>query len=320
MTDQLARLATALADRYRFERELGAGGMATVFLAEGLKHDRHVAIKVLRPDLVAALGPERFLREVKIAANLQHPHILPLHDSGEADGFLYYVMPFVDGISLREKLAREGELPIPMTPRSDSSLPTNVDDLARARRWQGISDRRHERPKLGHPVGPGVDHDDRHTSPRDVLLEGQVAIHGDQVSEPGPGHRPEKVAIAAPKPALICHGGHVKRPGNALWSRFGTHSSSSTRTQATGTRCNRRSLATSSAATACSRRTLGKSARNSSRGSPASRYSSRVWTGTRVPTKTRAPPMISGSRWNGRGPSVMAASQQGTYKVYREFG
>ena len=73
MTDQLARLATALADRYRFERELGAGGMATVFLAEDLKHDRHVAIKVLRPDLAAALGPERFLREVKIAANLQHP-------------------------------------------------------------------------------------------------------------------------------------------------------------------------------------------------------------------------------------------------------
>ena len=210
MTDPLARLATALSRSYRLERELGAGGMATVYLAQDLKNDRKVAIKLLRPDLAAALGPERFLREVKIAANLQHPHILPLHDSGEADGFLYYVMPFVDGISLREKLAREGELPIPMTPRSDSSLPTNVDDLARARRWQGISDRRHERPKLGHPVGPGVDHDDRHTSPRDVLLEGQVAIHGDQVSEPGPGHRPEKVAIAAPKPALICHGGHVK--------------------------------------------------------------------------------------------------------------
>ncbi len=113
MTDPLARLATALGDRYRIERELGAGGMATVYLSQDLKHDRPVAIKVLRPDLAAALGPERFLREVKIAANLQHPHILPLNDSGEADGFLYYVMPFVDGISLREKLVRDGELPIP---------------------------------------------------------------------------------------------------------------------------------------------------------------------------------------------------------------
>jgi len=113
MTAPLARLATALSRNYRLERELGAGGMATVYLAEDVKHRRKVAVKVLRPDLAAALGPERFLREVKIAANLQHPHILPLHDSGEADGFLYYVMPFVDGISLREKLVKDGELPIP---------------------------------------------------------------------------------------------------------------------------------------------------------------------------------------------------------------
>ncbi len=107
------RLTAALADRYRIERELGAGGMATVYLAEDVKHRRKVAVKVLRPDLAATLGPERFLREVTIAANLQHPHILPLHDSGEADGFLFYVMPFVDGISLREKLVKDGELPIP---------------------------------------------------------------------------------------------------------------------------------------------------------------------------------------------------------------
>ncbi len=113
MTDPQARLATALADRSTIQRELGAGGMATVYLAEDLKHRRKVAVKVLRPDLAAALGPERFLREVTIAANLQHPHVLPLYDSGQADGFLYYVMPFVDRVSPRQKLVREGELPIP---------------------------------------------------------------------------------------------------------------------------------------------------------------------------------------------------------------
>jgi len=111
-TDQLLRLQDALASRYRIERELGAGGMATVYLAHDLKHDREVAIKVLREDLGASLGKERFLREIQIAARLQHPHVLPLYDSGESAGFLYYVMPYVDGLSLREKLAKEGELPI----------------------------------------------------------------------------------------------------------------------------------------------------------------------------------------------------------------
>ena len=109
----MERLTAALADRYRIERELGAGGMATVYLAQDLKHQRKVAVKVLRADLAASLGPERFLREVTIAANLQHPHVLPLYDSGQADGFLYYVMPYVEGTSLRQKLIREGELPIP---------------------------------------------------------------------------------------------------------------------------------------------------------------------------------------------------------------
>ncbi len=93
MAEITSRLSTALADRYKIEGELGSGGMATVYLAEDLKHDRDVAVKVLRPELAAALGPERFLREIKIAARLHHPHILALHDSGEADGFLYYVMP-----------------------------------------------------------------------------------------------------------------------------------------------------------------------------------------------------------------------------------
>jgi eukaryotic-like serine/threonine-protein kinase len=107
------RLQVALADRYRLEREVGQGGMATVYLAEDLKHHRRVALKVLRPELAAALGSERFLREVEIAAHLQHPHILPLFDSGEADGFLYYVMPFVEGESLRQRLQRDGAMPIP---------------------------------------------------------------------------------------------------------------------------------------------------------------------------------------------------------------
>ncbi|HEY6059760.1 MAG TPA: serine/threonine-protein kinase, partial [Gemmatimonadales bacterium] len=106
------RLAAALADRYRIERELGAGGMATVYLAQDLKHDRKVAIKVLRPELAAVIGAERFLSEIKTTANLQHPHILPLHDSGQADSFLFYVMPFVEGESLRDRLTREKQLPI----------------------------------------------------------------------------------------------------------------------------------------------------------------------------------------------------------------
>jgi serine/threonine-protein kinase len=100
------RLKHALADRYRLERELGQGGMATVYLAHNLRHDRKVALKVLRPELAATLGSERFLREVKIAANLTHPHILPVHDSGEAGGFLYYVMPYIEGESVRGRLVR----------------------------------------------------------------------------------------------------------------------------------------------------------------------------------------------------------------------
>ncbi len=111
MPTPFERLQTALADRYHLEREVGQGGMATVYLAKDLKHHRKVALKVLRPELAAALGPERFVREVETVASLQHPHILPLFDSGEADGFLYYVMPFVDGESLRERLKR-GAIPI----------------------------------------------------------------------------------------------------------------------------------------------------------------------------------------------------------------
>ncbi len=112
MEPALQRLTTALSDRYRIERELGAGGMATVYLAEDLRHDRKVAIKVLRPELAAVIGAERFLKEIKTTANLQHPHILGLIDSGNSDSFLWYAMPFVDGESLRDRLTRDKQLPI----------------------------------------------------------------------------------------------------------------------------------------------------------------------------------------------------------------
>ncbi|HSB55997.1 MAG TPA: serine/threonine-protein kinase, partial [Gemmatimonadales bacterium] len=137
MADAPTRLAAALADRYRIERELGAGGMATVYLAQDLKYDRKVAIKVLRPELAAVIGAERFLAEIKTTANLQHPHILPLFDSGvarveghgswvenaskdprpstldpETAAYLFYVMPFIEGESLRDRLTREKQLPI----------------------------------------------------------------------------------------------------------------------------------------------------------------------------------------------------------------
>ncbi|MEP7175033.1 MAG: serine/threonine-protein kinase, partial [Gemmatimonadales bacterium] len=112
MTAPFDRLKSALGDRYELEREVGQGGMATVFLARDLKHDRKVAIKVLRPELAASLGADRFLREIRVAANLQHPNILGLYDSGETEGLLFYVMPFVEGESLRDRLTREQQLPI----------------------------------------------------------------------------------------------------------------------------------------------------------------------------------------------------------------
>jgi serine/threonine protein kinase len=110
MSEITDRLKPAIADRYIIERELGQGGMAIVFQAQDIKHDRLVALKVLRPELAAVIGAERFLNEIKVTANLQHPHILPLHDSGEADSFLFYVMPYVEGDTLRDKLDREKQL------------------------------------------------------------------------------------------------------------------------------------------------------------------------------------------------------------------
>ncbi|MDE3129502.1 MAG: serine/threonine protein kinase, partial [Gemmatimonadota bacterium] len=127
MTDIADRLAAALADRYRLVRELGQGGMATVYLAEDLKHDRKVALKVLKPELAAVIGGERFVVEIKTTAALQHPHILPLFDSGTVDGFLYYVMPYIEGETLRDKLNRETQLGIDEAVRITSEVADALD-------------------------------------------------------------------------------------------------------------------------------------------------------------------------------------------------
>ena len=127
MTDQLAQLKDALQGTYAVERQVGAGGMATVFLARDLKHGRAVAIKVLRPELSASVGTDRFLREIEMAARLQHPHILAVYDSGAAAGLLYYVMPFVEGESLRDRLDRDGKLPVEETIRLTREVASALD-------------------------------------------------------------------------------------------------------------------------------------------------------------------------------------------------
>ena len=153
--DVAQRIGAALGRSYSLVRELGAGGMATVYLARDLKHERDVAIKVLHPDLAAALGAERFLTEIRTTANLQHPHILPLHDSGEAGGFLFYVMPFVDGETLRTRLTRTRLLPIP-------------EALLIARE---VAD------ALAYAHGRGVIH--RDIKPENILLQGGHALVAD---------------------------------------------------------------------------------------------------------------------------------------------
>jgi serine/threonine protein kinase len=160
--DLPARLAAALGDRYRLEMRvdgnpalIGEGGMATVFLAEDPRHDRWVAIKVLKPDVATAIGAERFLREIHIAAQLHHPHILGLIDSGQADGLLYYVMPYVAGDTLRERIEKEGALPIPEAVRLLREI---ADALARAHK-------------------AGVIH--RDIKPENVLIEERHALVSD---------------------------------------------------------------------------------------------------------------------------------------------
>ena len=127
MSDAVDRLNSALEGRYRIEREVGEGGMAKVYVADDLKHGRQVALKVLKPELVAVIGAERFLAEIKTTANLQHPHILPLFDSGEADSVLFYVMPYVEGESLRQRLDRENQLPVENAVRIATSIAEALD-------------------------------------------------------------------------------------------------------------------------------------------------------------------------------------------------
>jgi serine/threonine-protein kinase len=132
VSDLTEQLGAALAGRYRLERLLARGSMGTVFLAEDLKHRRRVAIKVWHPELTALFGSERFLREIEIAARLQHPHILTLHDSGEALGRLYYVMPYVEGESLRDRLERERQLPVEEALRLTREVAEALDHAHRA--------------------------------------------------------------------------------------------------------------------------------------------------------------------------------------------
>ena len=155
MLNLTSEMRAAFADRYRIERELGAGGMATVFLAHDLKHDRDVAIKVMHPEIAQSLGTERFLREIAMTANLRHPHILPLYDSGAAAGVVYYVMPFIDGGSLRDRLDRDKQLPI------DEAL-TIAREVADA---------------LGYAHASGVVH--RDIKPENIMLERGHAVVSD---------------------------------------------------------------------------------------------------------------------------------------------
>ena len=195
MTDSFARLKSALADRYAIEREIGSGGMATVYLATDVKHERQVAIKVLRPELAAALGPDRFLHEIKIAANLNHPHILPLLDSGTAEdqtsvcssdrpsAFLYYAMPYVEGESLGDRLRREGQLPL--------------DDALDIARDVALG--------LSHAHSHDVVH--RDIKPENILLSGGTAVVADfgiarAISEAG-GERLTETGLAVGTPTYM---------------------------------------------------------------------------------------------------------------------
>ena len=152
MKELLTRLSAALKGRYRIERELGRGGMAIVYLARDLRYDRVVAVKVMRPEILISVGSERFLREIHIAARLSHPHILPLFDSGEADGILYYVMPYVEGESLRSRITREATLPIEDAVRIGLEIASG----------------------LAHAHAQGVVH--RDVKPENILLTGSTAV------------------------------------------------------------------------------------------------------------------------------------------------
>ena len=155
MTDPATNLQSALGDRYRIQRELGRGGMATVYLAQDLRQERLVALKVIHPELAATLGPDRFFREIKLTATLRHPHILPLFDSGEAAGQLWYTMPYIEGESLRQRLTREKRIPL------DQAVVIAQDVLA----------------ALEYAHQHGIVH--RDIKPENILLEGAEAVLAD---------------------------------------------------------------------------------------------------------------------------------------------
>jgi serine/threonine-protein kinase len=183
MPDLLERLKSALADRYTVESQIGRGGMAVVFLAEDLRHERRVAIKILHPELAASVGAERFLQEIKTVAGLTHPHVLPLYDSGETDGLLYFVMPYVEGESLRQRLDRETQLA--------------VDDAIGIA--QEVAD------ALDHAHQHGIVH--RDIKPANILLEGGHAVVTDfgvarAISEAG-GERVTATGMAVGTPAYM---------------------------------------------------------------------------------------------------------------------
>src|SRR6185295_15868596 len=181
VADIADQLKDALRDRYVIERELGRGGMATVYLAHDLRHDRPVALKVLHPDLAHALGPERFQREIRLAARLQHPHILTVLDSGEAAGHLWFTMPFVEGESLRDRLRREKQLPV-------------EDALRIAREAADALDYAHQQ---------GIVH--RDIKPENILLAGRHALVADfgiaRALDSGGAHGLTETGITVGSPA-----------------------------------------------------------------------------------------------------------------------
>src|SRR6476469_9539496 len=183
MADTAVQLRDALRDRYLLERELGRGGMATVYLAHDLKHERRVALKVLHPELAATIGPHRFLQEIRVTSRLQHPHILPVFDSGESSGQLWYAMPYVEGESLRQRLTREKQLSV------DAALQITRDVAA----------------ALACAHQHGVIH--RDIKPENILLEGEQAVVADfgiaRAIDAAGGERLTETGLALGTPAYM---------------------------------------------------------------------------------------------------------------------
>ncbi|PYP67018.1 MAG: hypothetical protein DMD36_16165, partial [Gemmatimonadetes bacterium] len=198
MAEPFDRLKDALADRYTLERELGAGGMATVYLAHDVRHNRKVAIKVMHAELAALIGAARFLKEIETTANLQHPHILPLFDSGRVEGTVFYVMPYVQGESLRSRLTRETQLPVADAIRIAAEIAAGLDYAHR----QGVihrdikPDNVPRRPGAGgrfrHRVGPeprGRQDPDDEGGRESWHARIHESRAGDRRAEPGPADR-----------------------------------------------------------------------------------------------------------------------------------